>query len=173
MVKYFSLVNSFFPSLVWVFNFPLRPCCYNTFLLKSVKIQAIFVAQSLKISIWSCTLIYCFRLDSHSVLSRYPEQSFKFINSLPHWVVLYIASDGPRAVKVSLQYLFCIQSLPDGCPWSGVLVMDNNGGSRPIAILSSVIQVGSANPGLSVFPLVRNLLQTGCKQLGWYWHDTV
>lgn len=173
MVKYFSLLNSFFRSLVCVFNFSRRPCCYNTFLLKNVKIQAIYMARSLKISIWSCTLIYFFRLDSHSVLSTYPEQSFKFINSLPHWVVLYIASQGPRAVKVSLQYLFCIQSLPDGCPWSGLLVMDNNGSRSPIAMLSLVIQVGSANTRLSVFPLVRNLLQTGCKQLGWYWHDTV
>lgn len=148
-------------------------CGYSIFFLKKGKIQAIFMAQSLKISIWSCTLIYFFRLDSHSVLTRYPEQSFKFINSFPYWVVLYIASYGSRAVKVSLQYLFCIQRSPAGYPWSVLLVMDNNGGSSAIPMLSSIIKVDSTNMGLSVFPLVRNLLQTGCKQLGWYWHDTV
>lgn len=156
-----------------VFNFPQRPFWLQHFSPKKGKIQAIFMAESLKISIWSCTLIYFFRLDSHSVLTRYPEQSFKFINSFPHWVVLYIALYGSRAVTVSLQYLFCIQRLPAGCPWKSLLVMDNNGGSCPIPMLSSIIKAGSANTGLSVFLLVRNLLQTGCKQLGWYWHDTV
>lgn len=79
---YISLANPFLCCLVCVFKFPQRPFGYSNFSPKTGKIQAIFVVQSLKISIWSCALIYFFRLDSHSVLTRYPEQSFKFIKQL-------------------------------------------------------------------------------------------
>lgn len=60
---------------------------------------------------------------------------------------------GPELSMFLPQYLFCIQRLPAGYPRSRLLVMDDNGGSCPIPVLSSIIKVGSANAGCLFFRL--------------------
>lgn len=73
---------------------------YSTFFLRKARCRPSSWFR-VKKSQSGCVRWFTSSIWTHSVPSRYPEQSFKFINSFPHWVVLYIAFYGYRAVNVS------------------------------------------------------------------------
>lgn len=101
---------------------------------KKGKIWTSFLVQIFKVSIWPCAWICLFRLDSHSVLTRYPEQPCKLISSPFHGGDLYIALNRARAVSVSLQYLLYKYFLKITCwiyPASVLQLRDKNGSRLP------------------------------------------
>lgn len=101
---------------------------------KRDKICTNILVQNFEVSIWSHAWICLFHLDSHSVLTRYPEQPYKLIDSILHGGDLYTGLNGATAVSFSaifvLQILLKDYLLDIYFP-SVLLLRDKNGSRLP------------------------------------------
>lgn len=165
-MEHFSLANSFNQNWLCVFNFPQRPFWLQHFSPKKDKIQAIFMVQSLKISIWSCTLIYFFRLDSlcSPEILRTVFEIHQQLCQLSGSLYIFLWIQNCQCFFCNVYSVFKDYLLDN--PGGSLLVMDDNGSSCPISMMSSIIKVGSANARLSVFPLVRTSYRQTVNSLG-------